>query len=56
MSNFDHAGPAMELLLFGNVATLVGRTLEFDPVACKIVNNAKADALLRPKHRDGYSV
>ncbi len=56
LSNFDHAGPAIELLLVGNVATLVGQTLEFDPVACKIVNNAEADALLRPKYREGWSL
>jgi len=56
LSNFDHAGPAIELLLVGNVATLVGQTLEFDPVACKVVNNAEADALLRPKYREGWSL
>jgi len=56
LSNFDHAGPAIELLLVGNVATLTGQTLEFDPVACKIVNNAEADALLRPKYREGWSL
>jgi hypothetical protein len=56
LSNFDHAGPAIELLLLGNVATLVGQALEFDPVACKIVNNAEADALLRPKYREGWSL
>ena len=32
------------------------QTLEFDPVACKIVNNAEADALLRPKYREGWSL
>ncbi len=56
LSNFDHSGPAIELLLTGNVATLTGKTLEFDPVACKIVNNAEADALLRPKYREGWSL
>jgi len=56
LANFDHAGPATELLQLGNVATLVGKTLEFDPVACKIVNNTQADALLRPKYREGWSL
>jgi hypothetical protein len=46
----------VELLLLGNVATLVGEKLEFDPVAMKVVNNAEADALLRPKHRQGWSL
>jgi hypothetical protein len=29
----------MELLLLGNVATLFDKPLEFDPMACRIVNN-----------------
>ena len=56
LSSFDHSGPAMELLLLGNVASLVDGPLEFDPVAMKIVNHAEADALLRPEHREGWSV
>jgi hypothetical protein len=43
MSNFDHSGPVVELLLLGNVAALVDRPLEFDPMACKIVGNEEAD-------------
>jgi hypothetical protein len=56
ISSFDHSGPAMELLLLGNVAGLVEGPLEFDPSAMKIVNHAEADALLRPEHRAGWSV
>jgi hypothetical protein len=56
ISSFDHSGPAMETLLLGNVASLFEGPLEFDPVAMKIVNNAEADTLLRPKHREGWSV
>ena len=56
LSSFEHSGPAMELLLLGNVASLVDGPLEFDPVATKIVNNAEADALLRPEHRQGWAV
>ena len=56
ISSFDHSGPAMELLLLGNVASLVEGPLEFNPLAMKIVNNAEADALLRPEHREGWSV
>jgi len=55
-SNFDHSGPAMELLLLGNVATLLGKPLEFDPVACTIPASTEADALLRPEHRPGWEV
>jgi hypothetical protein len=56
LSSFDHSGPAMELLLLGNIASLVDGPLEFDPVALKIVNHARADALLRPEHREGWSL
>jgi hypothetical protein len=55
MSNFDHSGPVVELLLLGNVAALVARPLEFDPMAMKIVNDSEADALLRPTYRQGWS-
>ena len=56
MSNFDHSGPAMELMLLGNVASLVGQPLAFDPVACKIAGNDEADRALRPPHREGWSL
>jgi hypothetical protein len=46
----------MELLLLGNVASLVDGPLEFDPVKTKIVNHPQADALLRPEHRTGWTV
>ena len=55
-SNFDHSGPAIELMLLGNVATLVGQPLEFDPVACKIAGHDEADRALRPEHREGWAV
>jgi len=56
MSNFDYAGPLVEFLLLANVATLFGQTLEFDPLACKIVNHPEADAALRREYRKGWSL
>ena len=56
MSNFDYAGPLVEFLLLANVATLFGRTLEFDPLACKITNDPEADAALRRGSRQGWSL
>jgi hypothetical protein len=56
LSNFNHSGPAIELVLLGNVASLVGESLEFDPVACKITNNEEADSALCPKHREGWDL
>jgi hypothetical protein len=56
LSNFDHSGPSMELMLLGNVATLLQRPLEFDPVECGIPGDAEADAALRPPHREGWAL
>ena len=46
----------MEMLPLGNVATQFDEELESDPLEGKIVNNAKADALLRRPYRDGRSL
>lgn len=56
MSNFDYAGRLAEFVLLGNVSTLVGVPIEFDPVAMKIVNNAEADGALRCEYRQGWSL
>ena len=56
MSNFDYAGRLAEFVLLGNVATLVGEEIEFDPVEMKIVNNAEADQALRHEYRRGWSL
>jgi len=56
MSNFDYAAPLCEFLLLGNVATQFEGPLEYDPLACKITNNAEADAALRREHRTGWEL
>ncbi len=56
LSCFDHSGPAIELLLLGNIATLLGKPLEFDPVDCKVVGNPEADRALRPQRREGWAL
>jgi predicted dehydrogenase len=56
ISNFDYAAPVLELLLLGNVCTRLNRPVEFDPVACKIVNDDEANAALRPPRRGGWPV
>jgi len=55
-ANFDYAGALTEFNMLGNVATQVEGRLEFDPAACKIVNNAAADAMIRPEYRKGWSL
>jgi hypothetical protein len=56
MSNFEHSGPVVELLLLGNIASLVDRPLEFDPLTCAIVGDAEANRMLRPPYRNGWSL
>jgi hypothetical protein len=55
-ANYDYAGPLNEFLQLGNVATLFEETLEYDPLAGKITNNAKADALLASEYRTGWTL
>jgi hypothetical protein len=55
-ANFDYADALNEHNMLGNVATQFEGKLEFDPVACKIVNNAEADKLLRPEYRQIWSL
>ena len=55
-ANFDYAGPLNEFLQIANIATQIPGTLAYDPLAGKIVNNAKADALISPSYRDGWSL
>jgi hypothetical protein len=55
MCDFDFSGPFTEWYLLGNVATLFpGQTLEYDPVAGRIINNAEADQAARPAYREGW--
>ncbi len=56
MSNFDHAGPELELLNLGNIASTVDRPLEFCPATMKLIGDAEADALINPPYRKGWSL
>ncbi|MGD0090748.1 MAG: Gfo/Idh/MocA family oxidoreductase [Planctomycetota bacterium] len=55
-ASYDYAGPFTEFNLLGNVATQFEGILEFDPLACKIVNNRDADKALRYEYREGWSL
>ena len=56
MSAFSYSGKLAEFVLLGNVATLADETIEYDPVTGHIINNAKADALLRREYRKGWTL
>ena len=56
MSSFDYADPLAEFVLLGNVATLVGESIAFDPLAMKVLNNPQATAALGRDYRQGWSL
>jgi predicted dehydrogenase len=55
--DFAHGGPLTETVLVGATADRVaGEWLNWDAKALKFTNSAKANALIRRKHRDGWKV
>ena len=56
MSNFDYAGPLAEFVLLGNVATLVGQEIEYDPLHMRVLNHEGANQALRRQYREGWSL
>ena len=55
MCDFAFSGPFTEWYLLGNVATLFPQeTLEYDPIAGRIVNHEAADRACRPEYREGW--
>jgi hypothetical protein len=55
-ASYDYAGPFTEFNMLGNVATQFEGAIEFDPLACKVLNNADADKALRHEYRAGWSL
>ena len=56
MSNFSYSGPLTEFVLLGNVATLVGRDIEYNPAKMEIPNDEQANDALRRGYREGWSL
>ena len=56
MSNFNYADPLAEFVLLGNVSTLVGETIEFDPLEMKVLNNTQANAALGREYRQNWTL
>ena len=55
-SNFAVSGPLTELLMLGNVATLVGRPFTYDPVTGTVLDNEAAQAALHQEYREGWTL
>jgi hypothetical protein len=55
-SDFNRAAPVTEFVLLGNIATRLGRPLEYDPVAGKITNAEEANRWIHPARRNGWEL
>lgn len=55
-ADFSYSGPLTEFNMLGNVATQFEVTLEYDPLAGKILNNEEANRLLSSEYRGGWSL
>jgi hypothetical protein len=56
MSCFDYSVPLTEFVLLGNIATLHGQSLSYDPLAMKIADPPQAGAALRRAYREGWTL
>ena len=56
LCNFDYSGLLIENNLLGNVAYRVGKKVKWDPVALRAVDCPEADAYIRRKYREGWTL
>ena len=54
--SFDWALLITEFVLLGNLAVRTGRAVAFDPKTLHVTNNSAADALIRLKYYNGWSL
>ena len=54
MSNFDFASREIEALMLGNVATMLGRPIEYAPLSGTCPGDEQATAALDREHREGW--
>jgi len=53
---FEYSGPLTEICLLGNVAKRADTRIEWDAANLKVTNHDKANAYIRTKYRDGWSL
>lgn len=56
MSNFDYASALTETALLGNLAILTGERINWDARRMKAVNCPKADKIIHPVFRKGWTI
>jgi siroheme synthase (precorrin-2 oxidase/ferrochelatase) len=55
-SNFDVASREIETLMLGNVATMLGRPIEYDPLSGTCPGDDQATTALDREHREGWKL
>jgi len=56
MSNFDYASALTETALLGNLAIITGERINWDARRMRAVNSPKADRVIRPVYRSGWTL
>jgi len=56
MSNFDYASALTETALLGNLAIITGERINWDAKRMKAVNCPKADKIIHPTYRKGWTL
>ncbi len=56
VSNFDYASALTETALLGNLAIITGERINWDARRMRAVNSPKADKLVRPAYRKGWTL
>jgi hypothetical protein len=54
--DFDYSGTMIEQMLLGLVAHQAGKRLEYDPAAGRVTNMDEANAWLKRKYRDNWTL
>jgi predicted dehydrogenase len=55
-SNFEISGPFTEMVLLGNVALRLGKSIEWDSKHLRVTNAPEAAAIIKPHFRSGWKV
>lgn len=53
-SNFEYAAPLTEMVLLGALAQRTGRTIEWDSVSMKVIDQPELDDLIKEPAHDGW--
>lgn len=56
LSSFDYAGPFTEMVLLGNLAVRLGKTITWNSQRMRADNAPEADALIRTEYRQGWEL